>query len=282
MQLRNKPALRKLHRHSLLLNATGALSTLAIIVLIGRVCAQEVSEYQVKAAYLYNFAKSGDWPAHALPEGPAPLVIGVLGGDEEFVNVLKNTVAGKTIGAHSIVVSHLGAGDDLSRCHIVFFRSSERKATAALVAALNSRDVLLVGEDAAFLREGGMINLVLDRGRIQFEISQSGLERTDIHFSPKFLSLAKTNSGPSNEHAEGSRQILIKISPEYPDIARQMKLKGVVQLEALVGRDGRVKEVTILGGHPLLADALSRAVKQWKYEPAAKESTELVRYSFDD
>jgi len=53
---------------------------------------------------------------------------------------------------------------------------------------------------------------------------------------------------------------------------------GVVHLEALVGRDGTVKEVKVLGGHPLPADALARAVKQWKYQ-AAKDSTELVRYS---
>jgi len=59
-----------------------------------------------------------------------------------------------------------------------------------------------------------------------------------------------------------------------------MKLKGAVQIEAVVQRDGTVKEVKVLGGHPLLADALARAVKQWKYAPAAKDSTELVKYSF--
>ena len=59
-----------------------------------------------------------------------------------------------------------------------------------------------------------------------------------------------------------------------------MKLKGAVQIEALVQRDGTVKEVKVLGGHPLLADAVARAVKQWKYEPAAKDSTEIVKYSF--
>jgi len=92
--------------------------------------------------------------------------------------------------------------------------------------------------------------------------------------------LAKANYESSNQQAEGPRQLRVKISPEYPTIARQMNLKGAVQLEALVGRDGTVKEVKVLGGHPLLADALARAVKQWKYQPAAKDSTELVRYSF--
>jgi len=59
-----------------------------------------------------------------------------------------------------------------------------------------------------------------------------------------------------------------------------MKLKGAVQVEAMVPRDGTVKEVRVLGGHPLLADAAAKTVKQWKYEPAARDSTEIVRYKF--
>src|SRR5438445_2654089 len=117
------------------------------------------------------------------------------------------------------------------------------------------------------------------QGQGQFEIAHDAIERSNIHFSSKFLSLAKANYESYNQQA-GPRHLRVKISPEYPTIARRMNLKGAVQLEALVGRDGTVKEVKVLGGHPLLADALARAVKQWKYQPAAKDSTELVRYSF--
>src|SRR5437870_13568436 len=125
-----------------------------------------------------------------------------------------------------------------------------------------------------------MINLVLDKGKVQFEIAHDAIERSNIHFSSKFLSLAKANHESYNQQADGPRQLRVKISPEYPTIARRMNLKGAVELEALVGRDGTVREVKVLGGHPLLADALARAVKQWKYEPAAKDSTEVVKYSF--
>jgi len=51
-------------------------------------------------------------------------------------------------------------------------------------------------------------------------------------------------------------------------------------VQALVKPDGTVKEVTIVGGHPLLADALAQAVKHWKYQPASKETVELVKFSF--
>jgi TonB family protein len=59
-----------------------------------------------------------------------------------------------------------------------------------------------------------------------------------------------------------------------------MKLAGTVQVQAVVKPDGTVRDVTILGGHPLLADALVRAVKQWKYQPAPRETLEVVKYNF--
>ena len=59
---------------------------------------QTASEYQIEAAYLYNFAKFTEWPKQSLPDGPSSLVIGIVGGDDEFLAVLKGTVAGKTVG----------------------------------------------------------------------------------------------------------------------------------------------------------------------------------------
>ena len=254
--------------------------SLVILILMGCVHGEEASEYQVKAAYIYNFAKSAQWPPSLLPDGTAPLVIGVFGGDAEFVNVLTGIVSGKSIGTHPIAVKHLKLGDDLTGCHTLFFRASERQNTHAAIASLNSGNVLLVGEDTAFLGQGGMINLVMARGKIQFEIAQDALDRSSIQFSSKFLSLAKARAD-SDQQAGGSRQLRVKIPPEYPAIAKQMNLRGAAQVEAMVGRDGTVTDVRVLGGHPLLVDALVRAVRQWKYQPAAKDSTELIRYSFE-
>jgi protein TonB len=59
-----------------------------------------------------------------------------------------------------------------------------------------------------------------------------------------------------------------------------MKLTGTVQVEALVRRDGTVKEVKVIGGHPLLAEAVTQAVMKWRYEPATKETVILVKISF--
>jgi TonB family protein len=236
-------------------------------------------EYQVKAAYLYNFAKLAKWPKQSLPAGPSPLVIGVVGGDDEFVDILTKTVGGRTIETHPVIVKPAPSPDELKSCHIVFFRSSERKRTPGAIAALSQASILLVGEDEAFLRQGGMINLVLEGGRVRFELNRDALDGADLHFSPQLLMQAKSDSGSSNA-SPGARQLKSQVPPEYPEIARRMQLKGTVNAVALVRPDGTVKEVKVMGGHPLLAEALVRAVMGWKYEPATKETTEPVKFNF--
>src|SRR5437867_11036861 len=145
-------------------------------------------------------------------------------------------VAEKTIGTHPIAVKQFSMEDDLACCQLVFVRGSERKNTSVALASLDYANVLLIGEDSAFLRAGGMINLVLDKGKVRFEIAHDALDRSNIHFSSKFLSLAKANHESYNQQADGPRQLRVKISPEYPTIARRMNLKGAVQHEALVER----------------------------------------------
>ncbi|MHB8215073.1 MAG: TonB family protein [Candidatus Sulfotelmatobacter sp.] len=248
---------------------------------------QNAPEDQVKAAYLLNFAKLAQWPPHALPDGPSPLVIGVSGGDEDFLNALKDVVAGKTIGAHMMVVRTVSTVDEMKSCHIVFFRASERKHTQAIIEGLAQAGTLLVGEDESFLRLGGMINLIRDHGSVRFEVNSDALDRSQIHFSSKILGLAKGSYGSAHttpqdsaSPVEATRRLERGAPPAYPEIAERMKLTGTAQVQAMVKPDGSVKEVKILGGHPLLADALAHAVMQWKYQPAPKETLEVVKFSF--
>jgi len=156
---------------------------------------QTASEYQVEAAYLYNFAKFTEWPKQSLPDGPSPLVIGAAGGDSEFLEVLRRTVAGKTIGTHPVAVKRVSSLDEMKSCHLVFFRSSDRKRTQSAIAGLGQASVLLVGMEQTFLQQGGMITLVLENGRIRFEVDQASLDRANIRLSPNLLTLAKTDQG---------------------------------------------------------------------------------------
>src|SRR5690242_17441747 len=80
---------------------------------------------------------------------------------------------------------------------------------------------------------------------------------------------------------ESSRVAKVKVAPEYPELARSLRLKGSVRLQLLVTQEGRVRDVTVLGGNPVLAKAAEDAVRKWRYEPAQEESTVVVKLDFD-
>ena len=79
----------------------------------------------------------------------------------------------------------------------------------------------------------------------------------------------------------GDRKVKQRVSPSYPELARQTKISGTVKLEATISPSGQVKSVKVIGGHPLLAGAAEDALRKWKYEPAGGESTSVVEFHFN-
>lgn len=73
----------------------------------------------------------------------------------------------------------------------------------------------------------------------------------------------------------------VKVQPEYPELARQMNMKGSVRVQLLVAADGHLKETKVLGGNPVLVQASLAALKKWKYEPGKSETTIVVKFDFD-
>ena len=95
--------------------------------------------------------------------------------------------------------------------------------------------------------------------------------------------MLQANAAPGADHVEssdGGRKIKTRVEPEYPNLAKKMGIRGTARIEITVTPEGVVKQVHELGGNPVLLDALVRAVKQWKYEPAARESVIEVKASF--
>src|SRR6185437_16089154 len=73
----------------------------------------------------------------------------------------------------------------------------------------------------------------------------------------------------------------VMVQPVYPELARQMNMKGTVRLQLLVAADGHLKETKVLGGNPVLVQASLAAVHKWKYEPSKAETTVVVKFDFD-
>jgi len=81
-------------------------------------------------------------------------------------------------------------------------------------------------------------------------------------------------------HAQEMRKALNNPTPVYPETARQFRLTGVVKVQVLVAPDGQIKDVKVIGGHPLLVSAVQDALKNWKYAPASSETTVTLVFNF--
>ena len=88
-------------------------------------------------------------------------------------------------------------------------------------------------------------------------------------------------AGHSQAPAEITRKVKTRIQPFYPELARKMNITGTVKVEVVVTPGGTVKDARLIGGHPVLASAALDAVKKWRFEPAAMESTGVVDFKFD-
>ncbi|HKV26677.1 MAG TPA: energy transducer TonB [Candidatus Acidoferrales bacterium] len=77
------------------------------------------------------------------------------------------------------------------------------------------------------------------------------------------------------------RKVSRRVVPNYPALAREMNITGKVKIEVTVAPDGHVKTTRPVGGSPLLVDAATKAVKNWKFESAPKETTEIVEFDFN-
>lgn len=148
-------------------------------------------EYQVKAAYLFNFLKFVEWPADAFADSLAPIVIGIV-GDDPFGEVLPQVTVGKTVQGRDLVIHRYHDGENLRGCHILFIDASERKRLPQILAALRGSSVLTVADMDEFLDEGGMIQFLSEDNHVRFAINADATMRAKLKVSSKLLSLART------------------------------------------------------------------------------------------
>ncbi|MGC1106753.1 MAG: energy transducer TonB [Candidatus Acidiferrales bacterium] len=84
----------------------------------------------------------------------------------------------------------------------------------------------------------------------------------------------------SAQDSATKRKVSRRVVPDYPNLARQMNITGKVKIEAIVEPDGHVKTTRAVGGSPLLIESAMKALKNWKFEPGPKETTEVIEFDF--
>jgi hypothetical protein len=160
----------------------------------GRAQAPQPTEYQVKAAYLFNFAKFVEWPQKAFAQPTSPLVIGVL-GENLFGGDLARTIRDKTVDDHPLVVKELHSQAEATNCHILFISPSEKPRLAQILQDLKGVSVLTVGEVERFTEDGGMINFVREGTKIRFQINNPAAVSVGLKISSKLLNAALRPGG---------------------------------------------------------------------------------------
>lgn len=155
----------------------------------GRAQESPPSEYRLKAAFLFNFAKFVEWPPEAFAEKTSPFIIGVL-GQNPFGNELEQTIRGKTVNDRSLQVKEFHSVTEATNCHILFISTSEKQRLPEIFKGLRGASVLTVGETDRFTEAGGMINFVAEGNKTRFQINDAAAKGAGLKISSKLLSLA--------------------------------------------------------------------------------------------
>jgi YfiR/HmsC-like len=151
---------------------------------------RSAGEYELKAAFLFNFAKFVEWPPGSFSGIDAPIRLCLLGADP-FEGSLEQVVQDKLAGGRRLQVEHPLNASKARGCHILFVSSLEGKPDRALLHGGYGPGVLTVGETSDFTRAGGVIDFVQQQNRVAFEINLEAADRAGVKISSKLLSLAR-------------------------------------------------------------------------------------------
>lgn len=167
---------------------------LGLLVPVRSQAAQTASEYQVKAAFLYNFTKFVRWPEDALPDKNSPLVIGIL-GDDPFGQNLQLAVKGKNINGHPLEIRAVKTPAEMKECQVLFICQKPKRNIPDTLHTLDKASTLTISETNGFYEAGGMINFVMEGTKVRFEINDQAATRVGLTISSKLLSVARRHEG---------------------------------------------------------------------------------------
>jgi hypothetical protein len=146
-------------------------------------------EQDLKASFLYNFARFVDWPEGRFGDGVASFRIEIIGRDP-FDGRLDQLMIGKTLHGRSVEVIY--SLDDTSRTpvHLAFVSASEAKRLDSLLDSYRRNQVLTVSDMAHFTERGGMIGFITESDAVRFSVGEAAIEQSQLSMSSRLLALA--------------------------------------------------------------------------------------------
>jgi hypothetical protein len=168
--------------------AFGTFITWCLCILLANPSLAASTEYEVKAAFLYNFAKFVDWPAQAFAGNGSAFTM-CLAGDP-FEGALDRTIQGEVLDGKPLMVRRITGGEDIQGCQIVYVGPSEADRSKEIISAAANAPILTVGETDDFINDGGIVRFVKTAGRIHFQVNPDAAQRVSLKVSSRLLRLA--------------------------------------------------------------------------------------------
>lgn len=152
------------------------------------------AEYHVKATWLLNFVRFTEFPTNAFASKESPIVVGVLGKDP-FGDELERAFGGKVAKGRRFEIRKVASGREMQGCHVLFIASSEKRRLRDLCEQVRKMPILTVSDVDGFLEQGGVINFLLKRDALRFEISVSSAQAAGLRLDARLLELADSVRG---------------------------------------------------------------------------------------
>jgi YfiR/HmsC-like len=152
------------------------------------------TEYEVKAAYLYNFGRFVRWPAKSPAAESAEFNICVLGADP-FGATLDATISGRVIDGKNVRARRISRTSDTDGCRVVFISSSQDNNLRTILTDLDSTGVLTVSDMPKFTDRGGMVQFITKHQRVRFAVNLAAAEHAGLALSSELLKVAVRISG---------------------------------------------------------------------------------------
>jgi hypothetical protein len=158
---------------------------------------QSYTEYEVKAAYIFNFAKFVKWPENSFSSKTSHLILGVY-GTNPFGVILNKTINKRTVNGRKWIIKYFNKPEDITKCHILFISQVDKSELIKIIDKNKNKAVLTIGDNIEdFCISGGILNFSQQYSKHRFEINNDIAIQSNIIISSKLLILAKIVS--SNE-----------------------------------------------------------------------------------
>lgn len=174
------------------------VATLGVLCSWGPLGHAAVEIYDMKAAFLYNFAKFVEWPDKALPPDQEPFTICVQ-GEERMQQAADRILQDKQVQGRPVSVRLVRAQEDAPLCQVLFVDATVGAQAERVGGLSKTFPVLTVGESDRFLQWGGIIKLFVEDGRLRFEISPQAAARAQLRVSSKLLKLGRIVESPNGD-----------------------------------------------------------------------------------